>query len=322
VSVLKIHMTYQCSAECEHCRFKCIRKPSAVIDYDLAMKCIKVLKERNELELVVLMGGEPGLFPDLTHKLAHDINTLNLAVRVETNAFWAKTKESARQFLQPLYAENATVMFSLDCWHEKFIPSDWIENAIRVSDELAGDCNLEIAYLEGPGADNEKDRRTDELLKDMEKRLGRSPCTQVCQGSIFFNGRAAYNIAPLVSAGRGVPNEICNKAPWWLDGDFDTFDLLILDPGGYLSKGCGIAIGNIKDDSVEAVLQSFDVKKHPIFSTLIDSGPAGLAKEAMESGYVMKQDYADKCHLCQDVRDFLHKKGKYPQYLAPKEHYS
>lgn len=321
MSVLKIHMTYQCTAECEHCRFKCIRRPGRVIDYELAMKCIKVLKKINDLELVVLMGGEPGLFPELTNKLTRSISKLGLAIRVETNAFWAKTKESARQFLEPLYAEKASMMFSLDCWHEEFISSDWIENAIRVSDELGGKYHLEVAYLEKPGADNEKDKRTDELLKDMEKRLDRTPCAALYQGTILCNGRATYKLAADIAQGRRVPENTCNTAPWWSDGEFETLKLLILDPDGYLSKGCGIAMGNIKNESVQSVLESFDAKIHPIFSVLLKAGPAGLAKEAVTLGYVMKKDYADKCHLCQEVREFLREKNRYCEYLVPEQHY-
>ena len=128
-------------------------------------------------------------------------------------------------------------------------------------------------------------------------------------------------MAKKVADGRGVPKDICDNAPWWLDGEFETLKLLILDPDGYLSKGCGIAIGNIKDESVQSVLKSFDAKKHPIFSTLIKAGPVGLAKEAATLGYVMKKDYADKCHLCQEVREFLREKNKYSEYLAPEQHY-
>jgi len=321
MSVLKIHMTYQCSAECDHCRFKCLRQRGAVIEHDLAMKCIKALKEMNGLELVVLMGGEPGLFPKLTHQLAVSINKLGLAVRIETNGFWAKTKESAREFLEPLYAENASVMFSLDCWHEGFIAVERVENAIRVSDELGGAFNLEVAYLEGPGADNEKDRRTDELIKDMQKRLGKTLASNMSQGPIFFNGRAADKLASLVCEGRGVPEDICDKVPWWLDGELETLKLLILDADGYLSKGCGIAMGNIKNESTESILQSFDAKKHPVFSTLLAEGPAGLAKEAAALGYVMKKDYADKCQLCQEAREYLREKNRYSEYFAPAQHY-
>ncbi len=63
MSVLKIHMTFHCSAECDHCHLNAGRSPGPVIDYDLAKDCILALKRINELKTVVLLGGEPGLTP-------------------------------------------------------------------------------------------------------------------------------------------------------------------------------------------------------------------------------------------------------------------
>jgi hypothetical protein len=71
---------------------------------------------------------------------------------------------------------------------------------------------------------------------------------------------------------------------------------------------------------VDAVLAAYDAAQHPIFSTLLTSGPLGLAREAQALGYVLKADYADKCHLCQEARQVL--RPKYPQYLVPEQHYT
>ena len=62
MSVLKIHVSYQCSAHCDHCHLRAGRAPSPAIDYDMAMDTISGLHEHNDLEYVVLLGGEPGLF--------------------------------------------------------------------------------------------------------------------------------------------------------------------------------------------------------------------------------------------------------------------
>jgi hypothetical protein len=319
MSVLKIHMTYQCTSACDHCRFRSSQKPSAVIDFDMAMGCVEALQEGNDLGLVVLMGGEPGLFPDLTHRLALSIHRLGLAVRVETNAFWANSEEAALAFLEPLGAADASVMFSLDAFHEPFVPPACVERAVRTSAALGMRHNLEMAYLDCARRVHKRDRRTDALLAGMEERLGRSPPCAVYQGNVFYNGRAVDRLAPLVAPGRGVPLDRCEAVPWWSSGSLETLELLILDADGYLSKGCGIAIGNVGHRPVEAILASYDARTHPVFATLLESGPLGLAREAEDLGYVLRTDYADRCHLCQEAREVL--RARYPEILVPAQHY-
>jgi serine phosphatase RsbU (regulator of sigma subunit)/DNA-binding LacI/PurR family transcriptional regulator len=110
MSVLKINMTYQCTAECDHCRFRCTTKPAPVIDFDTAMRCVTELKQLNNLNLVVLLGGEPGLFPELTYNIATAIHELNIAVRVETNAFWAVSDEEACAFKEDMDMSDTRTM--------------------------------------------------------------------------------------------------------------------------------------------------------------------------------------------------------------------
>ncbi len=318
MSVLKINMTYQCTANCDHCRFRCDTSPHSVIDFDLAMSCVKDLKEHNDLQLVVILGGEPGLFPELTHRLVAGVCEMGLGARVETNAFYATSEEAASQFLGPLYANGCSTMFSLDAHHEPFVSPNCVERAIRVTEKLGGQYNLEMAYVVGPGNDNGMDTRTDELLADLEWQLGH-PVSSAYKGGIFYTGRAADTIAAQVAKGRGVPKEVCNTAPWWHNGSFETLELLILDSEGYLTKGCGVVIGNIKDKPTFDVIHSFDARQHPIFSVLIEQGPYGLVKLAAEMGHVIKEDYADKCHLCQEARDVLW--TAYPEHLVPTQKY-
>jgi hypothetical protein len=319
VNTLKIHLTYQCTAQCAHCRFGCDPSPQPVIDPDLAMACVRALRARNGLNMVVLMGGEPGLYPELTYGLAAACTDLGLAVRVETNAFWASGEEEVRQFLAPLYALGASVMFSLDAFHEPHVPPERVERALRVSAELGGQHYLEMAYLDVKRRAHPFDRHSDALLTEVERGLGRSPSCRIYQGNVFYNGRAARSLASWVSEGRGVPTDTCERVPWWMDGELDTLDLLILDADGYLSKGCGIAIGRVGPRPVEAILDDFDARAHPIFRTLLETGPLGLAHEAEAMGYTLKADYADKCHLCQEARQVL--RPAYPEFLTPARHY-
>lgn len=320
MSVLKIHMTYQCTAACDHCRFKCTTDSAPVIDFDMAMRCVTELKKLNNLDLVVLLGGEPGLFPELTHALTKAIRELDIAARIETNASYAVSEEQAYDFLQPLYALDASVMFSLDAFHEDFIPLDRIKNAIQVSHTEGGQYCLEMAYLNVSSQEHPRDQRTDALLTELKQQLPDYSPSKIYQGNVLFNGRAAAKLAPLVSAGRGLPEDACTTVPWWHHGELDTLELLILDAEGFLSKGCGIAIANINTTPVSQMLHNFDARQHPIFSVLMEAGPRGFLKEAEALGYMRKPDYADKCHLCQEVREVL--QSRHPEYLTPAQHYS
>ena len=317
MSVLKIHVTYWCTAECEHCRFGCTRQRREVIDAGLVMDCVRDLQRLNRLELVVLMGGEPGLVPELTQRLAADITALGIAVRVETNASWATDEPAARRFLQPLYAAGTSLMLSLDAWHEPFVPPAHVLLAAQVSETLYGQYALESAYLDYPRCESEEDRRTNALLADFEQKLGKTPPGY--KGTILYNARAGRRLAGRVSAGRGVPAGVCDQVPWWSDSQLATLDLLELDPQGYLSKGCGIAIADLHQISIADFLAGYKASQHPIFATLMTTGPLGLAREAQEFGYEIKADYADKCQLCQEAREKL--RTKYPQYLVPAQHY-
>lgn len=320
MSVLKVHVSYKCSAECMHCHLQGGKFESQAIDLEMAKTAILKLKEMNNLELVVLLGGEPGLFPDLTHKLAEYAAGLGCQTRVETNASWANNKESAVKFLKPLVKIGCEIMLSVDAFHEPFVKINNNETAIRVLDELKGRYVIEVPYLISENSGNPIDIRTNQLIAELEKLLGRVPFAKnVNKGIVYFKGRAAHKLAGLVQKGRGIPQGKCDYVPWWQNGDQGTPELLSLDPFGNVTKECGIAIGNVNKSKIEDILGKFSSNAHPIISILIEKGPIGLAEEACKMGYKLKEDYADKCHLCQELRETL--RVRYPEILTPENHY-
>jgi hypothetical protein len=315
MSTLKVHLTYGCSSECSHCRFSCRRETAEAVDPALVMETARVLKARNGLDLVVLMGGEPGLVPGVTHALCAGLSGMGLPLRVETNASWAVSDAAAEAFLRPLAAVQASVCFSVDAWHAPFIPLDRVMRAIRVCRALGGQCCIESAYLDYPGCRHPKDRETKALLRLIDEAFPEK--VPGYEGTILFNGRASRDLAPLVSSGSGVPREACTAVPWWSDSGIEGLGLLELDPSGLLSKGCGIAIGTAED--VERLLDGYDPRRHPILGILLTEGPYGLARMAAKRGYEIREDYADKCHLCQEAREVL--RPAFPRELTPLQHY-
>lgn len=316
---LKIHLTYQCTAQCDHCHLRAGFAPSPAIDGDLAMRVIRDLRRLSGLDQVVLLGGEPGLHPELVWKLCSQAAAMGIWTRVETNTSWAIDETAASTFFEPLAPLRTQIMLSVDAFHEPFVPIERVACAVRVIESLGNPYVIEVPYLDPSKKNHPLDLRTNELLEELSRLLGHEPTGKVAKGRVFFKGRGAHRLAHLVAEGRGVPSGVCDIVPWWRNGQQNTMDLFGLDPEGYMSKECAIAIGNVNEKSVEEILCGFDAQLHPILSTLIHKGPLGLAQEAQELGYVIKKDYADKCHLCQEARETL--RAKYPQYLVPERQY-
>ncbi|MFQ9798734.1 MAG: hypothetical protein ACLR23_07065 [Clostridia bacterium] len=141
------------------------------------------------------------------------------------------------------------------------------------------------------------------------------------EGGILFIGRAADEIWRPVRTKQRRPQQshvqkcrgggIATSKPWICSS---------LEPGGYITKGCGIAIGNVHDQDLKEMLVQYNAQNHPIFKILLTEGPLGLAKLAEQYGYKIKDQYADKCHLCQEARRIL--KPYYDDILKPDQRYT
>lgn len=315
---LKINLLYNCTAQCAHCRFGCTNEGTPERpDFELPYLTAKKLKNAFGLDMAVVLGGEPTLFREETVALLQRLHSLGIATRIETNACWADSYDEAVSFLMPLKEMGTNVMLSLDGFHDPYVPIEKVANAVKACAALGVNYNLEMPYLDPVNKDNETDRRTEELFSSLSSYTGFE--IPKYEGGVLFVGRAAEVFGDQFAQDRGIPQETCTAVPWWPDGDIDTTNLVILEPGGYITKGCGIAIGNAYEQDVVEMLKEYKASEHPIFSVLMKEGPAGLAKLAEQYGFQMKKDYADKCHLCHEARKAL--KPYFDGILKPDQHY-
>lgn len=315
---LKINLLYNCTAKCSHCRFNCENESEVKTpDFDMPYNIAKRLKDSLGLDMAVVLGGEPSLFKKETTNLLQRLNSLGIATRLETNASWAINYDNAIAFLSPLKELQTNVMLSLDGFHDPFVPIEKVANAINACIALGINYNLEMPYLDVVKKNNYIDRRTEELFGSLSSYININ--IPKYEGGIVFIGRAADIYGDEFSLGKGVPNDTCTAVPWWIDSDINSTNLIILEPGGYITKGCGIAIGNVYKQDIIEMLNNYNPYKHPIFSILLTEGPIGLARMAENYGYKVKENYADKCHLCHESRQVL--KPYYDDILKPDQHY-
>jgi organic radical activating enzyme len=314
---LKINLFYKCTAQCSHCRFSCTIDQPIKPDYVTPYVVAKKLNDNFGLDKVVVLGGEPSIYPAQTKELLSKIHELGISTRLETNACWAVSFESAIEFLQSIKSSETSIMLSVDAFHSQYIPYTNNVNAIKACRFLDIPFNLEIPYLDIQHKKHPIDIETQRLETKIKSEFDFE--IPAYTGNVIFTGRAADIFGDVFSYGKGIPRTPCTNVPWWQDSAINSTELLILEPGGWITKGCGIAIGNVfKQDLVEMV-RNYNAKNNSVFSVLMNNGPYGLAKEAEKFGYIIKSDYADKCHLCHEVRLVL--KKYYPEILQPDQHY-
>jgi hypothetical protein len=134
-----------------------------------------------------------------------------------------------------------------------------------------------------------------------------------------FTGRAAGKLAELVAS-----KSIESIAEMNCKSDFLGAKGVHIDPFGNVFSGTcsGIIFGNINKNRLEDIWKNFHPEQNDIIHTLFSSGPAGLLEMAENAGYQKRKSYADKCHLCTDIRQFLLQKDIENSTIGPKDCYA
>ena len=327
---LKLIVTYNCNSMCDHCRFRSRPNLDGVVSTEKANRWVRALKESFDLERLVLYGGEPTLYFKEMLDIAKHAYSTGVSINIETNCSWATTFNEALKFLDRLKELNPQFLFSFDGFHARFIPFERVRNAIRAARKLGIAYFHDVALMDNIDAENDYDRLTKRLIRGLSREgdLGDHNLYRT-----FYTGRAAEKLAEIF-AGKScmsphlykdfLPSfrhldQKCIKLPWYLNMSHENADVIVIDPYGWVSFGCGITIGNANDSPITEIVGNYDPWHHPIISILLKEGPIGLAKMPEAEGYSMKKQYVEKCHLCQDIRNYL--KPFYPNLLVPSNMY-
>jgi hypothetical protein len=126
----------------------------------------------------------------------------------------------------------------------------------------------------------------------------------------MFRGRAAANLASRV---QGHP---WNSFTRCAHEDLVDPGRVHLDPLGNLHICQGIIIGNLFQQRLKDICESYRPEQHPICGPLLEGGPVALVEE-----YNLPHAgaYADACHLCYEARLAL--RPRFADVLAPDQMY-
>ena len=336
-------LTYKCNCACEFCYYNCSPEKGGLMPVETAISAWKSLKAlAGDSAKVHITGGEAFLYWD------HLQNVLEAAKReklgkvdlIETNGFWAVSERIARDRLRRLDELGMNrFKVSTDPFHQEYVDIELVRRLTETANDVLGPNRVLVRwrkYLDNPTemkdiSSTERDKNYISAINDYRCRFTGRAAGKLAELSVscfsgdkpggslkaegFGDGQTSRNHpqAPLEAATRV---ETCKT-------DFLGAKGVHIDPFGNVFSGTcsGIIFGNVNSTPLEEIWKQFDPAKDDFLSTLFNSGPSGLLAEAEKQGYKRQKAYADKCHLCTSIRQYLIENGLGKPVLGPPECY-
>lgn len=294
-------LTYHCTNQCKHCCYGAAPYRDTLMKVEEVRTYLKELSKIQLPEWICIFGGETLLFPKLLFNVVKEVKKFNVPrVSVITNGFWGKDEQLAKKYVRGL--KNAgldTLVVSVDAFPQEFISLEAVKNVLRAAmDGGIKDIEVDAKVLGTLEEQNIWNEQTEALLKEIQKEFN----VKIDVESVHLYGRAAYELAPHLP-NKVIPEDKCVSIRYY--GTLKEPTGLEIEPNGWVWIWTGIAIGNAKKDALSQIVQEYDYNENPIIRTVVNDGPVGLLKLAIEKGYQPLEGYADKCHLCFETRKFL-----------------
>ena len=127
--------TYKCTSACNNCCFQCSSKRNMTLSKEEVLNYLEqVTRDFPSVKLLVLTGGECTILKYLIEVIDIASHKYGLAVRIVTNAHWARSYESAIKLIRKYKKAGLNeINFSTGDEHLEFVPINNVKNAILAS---------------------------------------------------------------------------------------------------------------------------------------------------------------------------------------------
>lgn len=306
---LALMLTERCNARCRHC---------GVHDWmpglqDMPLRDIfryidelaALARREKEPFKISISGGEPFLrYPDLLALARFAKEKGADLVSCVTNGFWGEDTAMARQWAAELSKSGLDIIcFSLDDFHQDYIPLDWGLAALAACREVGLRFAIKCTVTR-------RTRRLPQVLGDLGNLLLDAD-VMVQELACMPVGRAADRIPQdewLFQ--EGIPRGPC-----------PGMVLLSIIPDGTTFPCCGtgwtqrLVVGNAVAEPVADLMHK--AKNEALFVALRDKGPAFFVPYFAQAGCPLPQEgYVNSCHLCMTVLDHPKAERILPTALA------
>lgn len=131
---LVINVTLRCPLKCAHCCYSSDMTKTGHLSLDDVKAAISQAAAAHRFDAVHFVGGDPLLHPALVRDAIEHAAEQGLQTGITTSAFWAKSRERARDVVSMLKAAGLSeITLSYDDAHAQFLKSSHIANAVSAA---------------------------------------------------------------------------------------------------------------------------------------------------------------------------------------------
>ncbi len=291
---LVVESTTRCNAKCGMC-YQSVGPKGSDVWGSAALEVTeieKVVRDASRIETLGkrfhLSGGEAFIrMDDVIHLfgVARDAGFTNISTT--TNAFWAHTKERAREVCRRCREAGLTSMeISWDHWHSPFVSAEAVSNCLEACKEVAISSNLRILTT--------KSHSVREALSSIRPEASRL-ANEISSCPVFPTGRAKHQVDP---------DDIYRGSD--LQGCCHHMLNLTVNALGNVSPCCagadqteGLSFGNIRENTIDEIASY--MQRSPLLRVLVFHGIGALRPILERAGISLGEEFANICHMCFEI---------------------
>lgn len=287
-------LTYMCNFECDHCFLYCSPRSTGTFTLNQVKTVLGELQKMGTITNVSFEGGEPFLFHPLLVESVRLANEKGFETAIETNTYWAITKDDAGLWLRPLQDSGlSTLEVSDDTFHHGEEVANSAKRAFSAAQHLGMKVNS--IRINKP---------------EVEKNKGTVKGDPIYRGGPKLRGRAVKTLT------QGLPTRSWKTFTECPFEDLRDPKRVHIDAFGNVHLCQGLSMGNMWETPLCDLVSRYDPDAHPICGPLLKGGPAQLAR-----AYKVEHagEYVDACHMCSDI--CLRLIDRFPACIAPRQVY-
>ena len=305
---IEFAITDACSGRCKHCSCGECMPAGGSVDADAATTAVKLLADRFTVESVMTFGGEPLLYADTVCKIHATARERGIPKRqIITNGYFSNDGHKIEKVAEALCVSGVNdILLSVDVFHQEYIP---LEPVMQFAEALVKHCipslRVQPAWLVNEMHENIYNTETKRLLK-----LFSDKGIHANEGNnIFPSGNALKHFAEWFDPPEKIDLSVpCGSAPY--TARLDTVDCLGINSNGDVNL-CSITIGNIYQQDVLDIIDSYDPYGIPAARALLNGGISGLQSYAETLGVTVDtSDCRSACGVCRKTIAAINSKIK------------